>query len=206
MKSIARTLVLVVLMGIGASSRHVLAQQLNGCWWSPSAGWQCPAPTSNHRAGRPARQTPAEEIVRVIVPHADGRTEDRGSGVLVVGPDDNHGWILTAEHVTNGRAEAIALFPSGRRYRAEVAASDRAADIALLRIAKPNVSPRRVADAPPAMAAEVYLAGYPRGGAYRSWVTRRTTLYESAGRIEVSGHSENGTSGGPMIDARGRVV
>ncbi|MCG8586528.1 MAG: serine protease, partial [Pirellulales bacterium] len=93
-----------------------------------------------------------------------------------------------------------------RRYRAEVAASDRAADIALLRIAKPNVSPRRVADAPPALAAEVYLAGYPRGGAYRSWVTRRTKLYESAGRVEVSGHSENGTSGGPMIDARGRVV
>jgi hypothetical protein len=182
------------------------------CRWVPGYGWQCPTTQPNPRpttgSGRArAPQQPAEEIVRVIVPHG-GRTgaEDHGSGVLVVGPDDHHGWVLTAEHVTKHRRDAIVEFPDGRRYRATVVRSNRADDVALLRIAKPHVSPRKVAEGEPAMSAAVYLAGYPAGGAYRSWVTRRATIYESGKKLEVLGNAQNGTSGGPMIDERGRVV
>jgi hypothetical protein len=175
------------------------------CRWVPGYGWQCPRPATNvDRAQRP--QKPAEEIVRVIVPHG-GRSnvEDRGSGVLVVGPDDDHGWVLTADHVTKQR-DALVIFPDGKQYQATHVRSNRGHDVALLRIAKPHVSPRKVAQSEPLMNGPVYLAGYPAGGAYRSWISRRANLYESAERLEVLGNAQNGTSGGPMINQQGRVV
>ncbi len=180
-------------------------QDTANCRWVPGYGWQCPRPTTNDdRAYGP--QKPAEEIVRVIVPHG-GRSgaEDHGSGVLVVGPDDQHGWVLTADHVTKQR-DALVVFPDGKRYQATHVRSNRAHDIALLRIAKPHVSPRKVAQSEPPMNSPVYLAGYPAGGPYRSWAARRANLYESAEKLEVLGNAQNGTSGGPMIDERGRVV
>jgi hypothetical protein len=201
------TLVVASLANI-ASSDAQSSSASSTCRWVPGRGWQCPIAGRAPDIRRSARpQQPAEEIVRVIVPHADGSgSEDRGSGVLVFGPDEQHGWVLTAEHVMSQRREAIVEFPNGQRYRGTVVASDRTDDVALLRIAKPSIAPRRVAEVEPTMGAEVYLAGYPQGGTYRSWLTRRTKVYEASTRLEVAGHAENGTSGGPMIDARGRVV
>lgn len=204
MNSLARFAAFAILSSL---TNPAAAQQGANCRWVPGVGWQCPSPTQSPAGRRDKSQEPAQEIVRVIVPHADGSgAEDRGSGVLVEGPDNRFGWVLTAEHVTRQRREAIVAFPSGGRYRSTVVDSDRQRDVALLRIAKPTIAPRRVADDMPVMGAEVYLAGYPAGGAYRSWVTRRTKAYENGGRLEVAGHSQNGTSGGPMIDARGCVV
>ena len=176
------------------------------CRWVPGYGWQCPRPSGNSGVARVA-QKPAEEIVRVIVPHGGrSNTEDRGSGVLVVGPSDEYGWILTAEHVTKHRRACVVEFPDRRRYHGIVLRSNRAEDLALVRIAKPHVSPRMVAEDEPQINSQVYLAGYPAGGSYRSWVTRRANVYESGRRLEVLGNAQNGTSGGPMIDERGRVV
>ena len=207
MDTTRRTIQLVGLVaGWLAIATNVSAQQNSTCRWVPGVGWRCrPPQVSDQSRGTSTRQTPADEIVRVIAPLAGGsRAQNYGSGVLVVGPDDLHGWVLTAEHVTRDRRDVMVVMPGGTRYPGIVAASDRADDVALLRIEKPPIKPRRVANDSPALGAEVYLAGFPAGGAYRSWVTRRIRLYESKDRLEVAGHAENGTSGGPMIDARGR--
>lgn len=202
------------LAAVWLATSPVLSQHAGpSCRWIPGTGWQCTRPDralGASTAARATRQTPAEEIVRVAVPHgAHSNMMDRGSGVLVEGPDDASGWVLTAEHVTKHRTDVIVEFPDGRSYRGRVVRASRADDAALIQIARAHVRPRRVAEQSPPLGSAVYLAGYAadgHNGTYRSWVTKRQDVYEDGQKLEVTGSAQNGTSGGPMINEQGRVV
>jgi len=146
-----------------------------------------------------------------------------GSG-FIVSPD---GFILTNAHVVRGGVGANVVVnsgtPSARRFRAEVVRtgvpSGDKEDIALLKIATTGLSALTLSDALPREGDDVTAFGFPLGtelqtnsngpniSVRKGSVTSLRT--DNAGRLVVVEHScqtEQGNSGGPLLDRYGRVV
>ncbi len=136
-----------------------------------------------------------------------------GSGVVV----SSEGLVLTAAHLVHGERLEIRSRHLGR-HRVAVVAVDVGHDLALLRLprrteAYPHLQLAQRSPQPPA---DVYLYGSPL---YRHGVLLRGTLARSSPTYEyqpqrghyvrvthVSGSSPVGTSGGPWLDPRGRII
>jgi hypothetical protein len=130
-----------------------------------------------------------------------------GSGVLI-DRDDRRGLVLTASHVVDAEPVIVAL--GGKRYAAKVLQRSAADDLALLQIARPEVEPVILADSPPAPRGEIRILGFgPRG--YRRFIGRARGYVRSGTQAGVwtlctTGQCVSGCSGGPMLDAQGRLV
>lgn len=134
-----------------------------------------------------------------------------GSGVLI----DKRGHILTNNHVIeNATAIDILLAKSKQKYRAKVVGTDPKTDLALLKIeANIPLQPIDMGDSDAIRIGDVVVAvGNPFG--YSHTVT--SGIISAKGRVLGSGPYDNflqtdasihpGNSGGPLIDARGRLV
>jgi S1-C subfamily serine protease len=155
------------------------------------------------------------EVVSVYVGGADEAERARGgagSGVVVT-PD---GYLLTNEHVVQKVSQARVTFVDGRSVPASVAGRDPATDLAVLRAQAAALPYAQLAPEQRLRAGQLVVAvGNPFGfestvsagvvsALGRSLRSRQGRLIE--GVVQHSAALNPGNSGGPLVDARGRVA
>jgi putative serine protease PepD len=192
----------VVLLGVIA----VLAIRLSGASPAASARGATPSPASTASLTVPGiyqRVAPSVVIVRT--------GDELGTGVIVA--DD--GTILTANHVIAGGGTIAVTFADGTTANATVAAANPKLDIATLSPAKlPQVVVPATLGGGADVGAAVIAIGNPLGltdsvsagvvsGLDR---TADTDHGKFSGLIQFDASVNPGSSGGPLLDAHGRVV
>ncbi len=148
----------------------------------------------------------AEHLRRSTV-HVGVGSEGQGSGVIW----EPSGLIITNAHVARGDSSEITLW-DGRRYPASTLFRDDSRDLAALRIQAPGLEAAPRADSSKLRAGEVVIAvGNPLGfvGALTTGVVHTVGPLPGILRrdyVQATVRLAPGNSGGPLADARGRVV
>jgi serine protease Do len=149
----------------------------------------------------------ARDSVVVITQRArDGSIEGIGSGFVI----NKNGLIATSLHVIGeGRPIEIA-FANGDKFPVtEIHASDRKLDLALIRVAATNLPAFRLADSDELkQGAPVIAIGNPRGLTHSAvqGIVSAFREFEHGKMIQLAIPIEPGNSGGPLLDANGRVI
>jgi len=138
-----------------------------------------------------------------------------GLGVEGSGWVARRGLVVTNAHVVAGIGSPRVDTPSGRAFVSTVVAFDSTNDLAVLRVAGLGAAP--LALAPPERSAPIALVGYPQNGPLtripgRLGGTADVLSRDAYGRgpvrrqmTAIRGAVEPGSSGGPGVDAQGRV-
>ncbi len=181
----------------------------------------------------PALDAPAEaqnlnEVFRranpsVVVIRARGRDvsntgitrfSETGSGVLI----SADGKVMTAAHVVNAMDEVTVEAMGGERVAATIVASEPAADLSLLQLARvpPGMQAAKMADSRAVRVGDqVIVIGAPYGLAHSmsaGWISARwppNTVYKSmplAEFFQTTATINTGNSGGPMFNMAGDVI
>ena len=162
----------------------------------------------------PARETPdvvalterARKSVVVVTHHGrDGKQDGVGAGFVIAAD----GLIATCFHVIGeGRTVTVEL-ADGRRFEAtEIFASDRKLDLAVVRIAATNLPALKLGDSEALkQGAAVIALGNPVGLEHSvvQGVVSAKRDFDGVELIQLAIPIEPGNSGGPLLDARGRV-
>lgn len=153
--------------------------------------------------------------------------EYAGRGVVAILEGGQHGvsgtlWrdgiLVTAEHTIRGEDEVTVVLPSGEKVKAKVAGRDPSTDIAVLKFdanSGAGLTPSRQANAREAKVGSIVLAiGRRNEGLSASygvisatgeqWRTSTGGKVDSWLRLDLLPYP--GFSGGPLIDANGRVL
>ena len=198
---VAGTVAVVVLLAVIA----VLATRLAGAPPTAKAATPRPSPTPTSLTVPVIYQRLAPSVVLVRSGH------ELGTGVIVA--DD--GTILTANHVIASGGTISVTFADGTTANATVAAADPKLDIATLTPAKlPQVVVPATLGGGADVGAPVVAIGNPLGltdsvsagvisGLDR---TADTDNGKFSGLIQFDASVNPGSSGGPLLDARGHVV
>ena len=138
-----------------------------------------------------------------------------GSGVVI----DAAGFVLTNDHVTEGRERVIVGLPDGRTVDGRVVGRDADGDVALVRIEAGGLRPVPLGDSEALRPGQPVLAlGNPFGLADRDHHPSATLGIVSAtnrflggskiygAAIQMDAAVNPGNSGGPLFDLRGRLV
>jgi serine protease Do len=134
---------------------------------------------------------------------------DRGCGIVVA-----DGLVLTNSH-NLGSAAAVVTFADGRQAEATLAGADVEGDLAVLRVDTADSPPFAVADVGAQLGDVVFALSRPGGRSLR--VTTGTVSSVDrpfrgprgsriAGGLEHTAPLPRGSSGGPIVDAAGRLV
>jgi serine protease Do len=151
----------------------------------------------NHR--QPLRNPRDEAVVQ----------NSLGSGVIVT----KEGHIITNNHVVDQVDEIEVQLSDGRTKKARMVGADAQADLAVLKIDDPAVTPLKLADSDGVQAGDFVLAiGNPFG--FEETVT--DGIISSKGRpnrtdafgdlLQTNAAINPGNSGGPLINLRGEIV
>nr|AEQ20387.1 periplasmic serine protease [uncultured bacterium CSL11] len=164
--------------------------------------------------GAVARVAPAVAHLR-IVDKRRGVGADRegsGSGFLIT-PD---GYLITNSHVAGGAASIEVTLSDGRTASAEVVGDDPDSDLAVLKVAAPDLAWCRFGDSRKVRVGQIAVAiGSPYGfqhtvtagivsGLGRSMRARTGRLLDNV--LQTDAALNPGNSGGPLVDARGEVI
>ena len=172
----------------------------------PAAGVDPPDPAI---AGAPRVGAARPSVVR-IRGYACGLGVE-GSGWVV-----RPGLVVTNAHVVAGVDRPSVDRRRGKSFGARVVSFDARNDVAILRVEGLRATPLRTAD--PDESEPAALLGFPENGPYRvtpvrmgrNAVIATRDVYGRAqfGRpiVALRGNVKPGNSGGPVVDARGRVV
>jgi S1-C subfamily serine protease len=172
----------------------------------PAAGVDAPDPAVLRSAGI---DNAALSVVRVVGTACGLGIE--GSG-WVAGP----GLVVTNAHVVAGIATPQVDRNDGELLDARVVSFDRVNDIAVLRV--PGLAARALPLADAASGTPAGLLGYPGNGPYAETAVRVGRVVQIVGRdaygrfpitrhvTTLRGSIRSGNSGGPVVDAQGRVI
>ena len=137
------------------------------------------------------------------------RAGNRGGGSGVIWSSD--GSVITNAHVMRGKQISLQLW-DGREFQATVASRDPHRDLAALRIGATNLPSVLVADSSQVRPGELAIAiGNPLGfvGALTTGVIHAVGPLRRLGSrswVQADVRLAPGNSGGPLADARGRVI
>ena len=143
-----------------------------------------------------------------------GAQQAEGSGFVI----DKQGDIVTNDHVVSGASAITVKFSDGRRVGARVIGEDPTSDLAVIRVSVPgsDLQPLTLGDSSKVQVGDSVVAiGSPYGlsGSVTSGIVsalgRDITApnnYTISGAIQTDAPINHGNSGGPLIDARGRVI
>jgi hypothetical protein len=151
----------------------------------------------------------AADIARMALPSvAHIRTAGKLGSGFIIHPD---GLIATNLHVIAGEPEAVVTLSDGRTFRdPEVVGLDEAHDIAVLRIPASSLPSLTLVDLAAVHAGDRVVAiGHPLGlGSTVSdgLVSAVRVVSDSMTLLQVSAPIAPGSSGGPLLDDRGRVI
>jgi S1-C subfamily serine protease len=140
--------------------------------------------------------------------------EGAGSGSVL----DKQGHILTNYHVVEGAREIEVTLFDGKSYEARLVGRDPSSDVAVLRIAAPpeTLFPIRFGDSSRLKVGQrVFAIGNPFGldrtlstgvisSLNRSLPARNSRTIKSV--IQIDAAINPGSSGGPLLDSRGRLI
>jgi serine protease Do len=149
----------------------------------------------------------ADRLRRSTVLLRPGGSKGNGSGVLW----SSDGLIVTNAHVATGSRAEISLW-DGREFRAEVVSRDVRRDLAALRISTDNLLAAEFSDSSRVRPVEIAIAvGNPLGfvGALTTGVVHAVGPIRGLGSqswVQSDVRLAPGNSGGPLGDARGRVI
>jgi S1-C subfamily serine protease len=128
------------------------------------------------------------------------------------------GVVVTNAHVVAGQSDTTAQPDGGPHLDAQAILFDPRNDVAILRVQSLLGAPALRQEASPRVGEPVAILGYPENGPYRAepgrlGATQTVISQDAYGRGPITrrmtslrGHIRSGNSGGPAIDAAGRVV
>jgi len=138
-----------------------------------------------------------------------GPSQGMGSGFIV----DASGIVLTNAHVVDGADEVIVRTSDRREFRAKVLGTDKATDVAVLKIDASNLPAVRVGDATKTRVGEWVVAiGAPYGLEHTvtsgivSAKSRSLPGDSVVGFIQTDAAVNPGNSGGPLFNLDGEVI
>lgn len=135
-------------------------------------------------------------------------TVGRGSGVVI-----NNDHVVTNAH--NLHPDLTVGFADGRRAEAEVVGVDADGDLAVLRVDTGEVTPAALADDVPPLGRAIVALARPRRRGLTATIGSVSAVDVAfrgpggrpvRGAVEHSARMPRGSSGGPVVDASGKVV
>ncbi|MFB4271269.1 S1C family serine protease [Nonomuraea sp. GTA35] len=181
-------------------------------YWLGSAGGsgQEAAPRPSPTPTRSATLT-VPDVYKRVGPSVVVIQAGKSLGTGVIAADD--GTILTAHHVVKGAKDVNLTFADGTKAKAVVASSNPKRDVATLTPAKlPEIVVPATLGGGVAVGAPVVAIGNPLGLTYSvstgvvSGLDRSAEQGDLSGLIQFDASVNPGSSGGPLLDARGLVV
>ncbi len=134
----------------------------------------------------------------------------RSAGVNGSGWVAAEGTVVTNLHVARAGSGDIWIdFSDGERVECYTAVADRDMDLAVLRCSTGHRAPVPLAPSTPVEGSAVAVVGYPGGNGPVSTfgaITGRRRVVRGIRTIGFTARIEPGSSGSPVVDARGRVV
>jgi S1-C subfamily serine protease len=176
-----------------------------------------PVPTQGITAVALIAELVRPSIVTVEVGNGDGVTnvaDGTGSGVVY----SAEGYVLTNNHVVEDAEFVRVIFLDGRIYQAEVVGADPLTDVAVIKVATPNLTPIELARIEDVRIGDPAIAvGNPLGLGGGPSVTfgivsafnrqlMVTASEELFGLIQTDAPITRGSSGGALLDGEGRLI
>lgn len=153
-----------------------------------------------------------KELFKNMMPQQnipDQKFASLGSGFVV----RSDGFIVTNNHVIQDSTNIQVTFPSGKKYKAVIYATDKQTDLALLKIEAVDLPALKFSDSSKARAGDWVIAiGNPfgLGGTVSSGIISATGRDINIGPfndfIQTDAAINHGNSGGPMINTKGEVL
>lgn len=151
------------------------------------------------------------QLPRGTQPFADPPRRGLGSGVIVTGD----GYVLTNHHVVDGAKEIRVDLTDGRTETAKVIGTDKASDLALLKIDGTSFTPLALGDSDAVQVGDVVLAvGNPLGIGQTvtmgiiSAKGRESRVGDGAYEdfLQTDAPINHGNSGGALVNTKGELV